>query len=134
MRATSAVSRPGSRYYAAAQLGFTLQFTGPVAAIVWLPVGVGIAGLYIGGLELWPGVLLGDMLADNAGQIPLAADVAQTVGNVLEVVVAVLILRYWSTGAVLRRRSRRWQRRRWPSRRVSRSAPPSAASPSALPA
>ena len=81
-------------YYAAAQLGFTLRFTGPVAAIVWLPVGVGIAFLYIGGLQLWPGVLLGDMLADNAGHIPLAADVAQTVGNVLEVVVAVLILRY----------------------------------------
>ena len=35
-----------------------------------------------------------DVLADNAAHIPLAADVAQTVGNVLEVVVAVLILRY----------------------------------------
>jgi signal transduction histidine kinase len=81
-------------YYAAAQLGFTLRFTGPVAAIVWLPVGVAIAFLYIGGLQLWPGVLLGDILADNAAHIPLAADVAQTVGNVLEVVVAVLILRY----------------------------------------
>jgi signal transduction histidine kinase len=81
-------------YYAAAQLGITLRFTGPVAAIVWLPVGVGIAFLYVGGLRLWPGVLIGDLLADNASNLPLGADVAQTAGNVLEVVVAVLILRY----------------------------------------
>jgi len=54
-------------YYGAAQLGFTLQFTGPIAAIVWLPVGVGIGGLYLGGLGLWPAVLIGDLLADQAG-------------------------------------------------------------------
>jgi signal transduction histidine kinase len=81
-------------YYAAAQLGYTLGFTGPVAAIVWLPVGVGIAFLYLGGLQLWPGVLIGDVLADNTFNTPLGADIAQTVGNVLEVVVAVLILRW----------------------------------------
>ena len=80
-------------YYAAAQLGYTLRFTGPVAAIVWLPVGVAIAYLYVGGLQLWPGVLIGDVLADSATNIPLGASVAQTAGNVLEVVVAVLILR-----------------------------------------
>ena len=32
-------------YYAAARLGYALEFAGPVAAIVWLPVGVGISGL-----------------------------------------------------------------------------------------
>jgi len=79
-------------YYGSAQLGYTLGFTGPVAAIVWLPVGVAIAFLYIGGIQLWPGVLIGDLLADHASHIPLAAGVAQTTGNVLEVVVAVLIL------------------------------------------
>ncbi|MGZ4193808.1 MAG: MASE1 domain-containing protein [Solirubrobacteraceae bacterium] len=88
------VAALAAAYYAAAQLGYTLRFTGPVGAIVWLPVGVGIAFLYVGGLQLWPGVLIGDVLADNATNIPLAADIAQTVGNVLEVVVAVLILRY----------------------------------------
>ena len=81
-------------YYAAAQLGITFRFIGPVGAIVWLPVGVGIAFLYIGGLQLWPGVLIGDVLADNATGIPHGADVAQTAGNVLEVVVAVIILRW----------------------------------------
>ena len=32
-------------YYGAAQIGYELKFTGAVAAIVWLPVGVGIAFL-----------------------------------------------------------------------------------------
>jgi signal transduction histidine kinase len=81
-------------YYAAAQLGITLRFTGPVAAIVWLPIGVGISFLYVGGLRLWPGILIGDLLVDKATSIPFPADFAQTAGNVLEVVVAVLILRY----------------------------------------
>jgi signal transduction histidine kinase len=80
-------------YYAAAQLGFTLHFTGPIAAIVWLPVGVGIGGLYLGGLGLWPGVLIGDLLADQPGSLPAGVAAAQTVGNVLEVVVAVVLLR-----------------------------------------
>ena len=52
-------------YYAAAQVGYTLKFTGAVAAIVWLPVGVGIAFLYLGGLNLWPGVVAGDHLANH---------------------------------------------------------------------
>lgn len=80
-------------YYGAAQLGFTLQFTGPIAAIVWLPVGVGIGGLYLGGLGLWPAVLIGELLADQPSPLPLGVVAAQTVGNVLEVVVAVVLLR-----------------------------------------
>jgi len=81
-------------YYAAAQLGFTLHFTGPIAAIVWLPVGVGIAGLYIGGLQLWPAILIGDVLADQHVSLPLGVVAAQTAGNVLEIIVGVVLLRH----------------------------------------
>src|ERR1700741_3291240 len=52
-------------YRAAAEIGYALQFAGPVAAIVWLPVGVGIAFLYLGGLRFWPGVLVGGLVANN---------------------------------------------------------------------
>src|SRR5829696_5612871 len=45
-------------YRGVAEIGYALQFAGPVAAIVWLPVGVGIAFLYLGGLRYWPGVLV----------------------------------------------------------------------------
>ena len=80
-------------YYGAAQIGYELKFTGAVAAIVWLPVGVGIAFLYLGGLSLWPGVVLGDLLANQYGTLPVGSAVGQTIGNTLEVLVAAYLLR-----------------------------------------
>ena len=80
-------------YYGAAKLGYELGFSGPVAAIVWLPVGVGIAYLYLRGLVFWPGVLLGDLLANDYTRLPLGSAFGQTVGNVLEVVLAAYLLR-----------------------------------------
>ena len=80
-------------YYGAAHLGYALRFSGPVAAIVWLPVGVGIAFLYLGGVSLWPGVLAGDLLVNNYSALPLGSAVGQSLGNVLEVVVATVLLR-----------------------------------------
>src|SRR4051794_29989240 len=58
-------------YRGVAQIGYELQFAGPVAAIAWLPVGVGIAFLYLCGLRYWPGVLAGDLLANDYGTLPV---------------------------------------------------------------
>jgi signal transduction histidine kinase len=80
-------------YYGSAKLGFTLGFSGPVAAIVWLPVGVGISYLYLRGLAFWPGILLGDLLANDYMRLPLGSALGQTIGNVLEVVLAAYLLR-----------------------------------------
>ncbi|HEX3687086.1 MAG TPA: MASE1 domain-containing protein, partial [Gaiellaceae bacterium] len=80
-------------YYAGAKTGYLLEFSGPVAAIVWLPVGVGIAFLYLGGIAYWPGVLIGDLLANDYSVLPLGSALGQTCGNLLEVVIAVLLLR-----------------------------------------
>jgi signal transduction histidine kinase len=79
-------------YYASAKLGYALQFSGPVAAIVWLPVGVGIAFLYYAGLKFWPGVVIGDLLVNNYSALPFGAAVGQTFGNLLEVVTATVLL------------------------------------------
>ena len=80
-------------YYGAAQVGVELKFVGPVAAIVWPPVGVGIAFLYLRGLSYWPGVLAGDLLANDYSALPLGAAAGQTLGNVLEVLVATVLIR-----------------------------------------
>jgi signal transduction histidine kinase len=80
-------------YYASARFGTTLEFSGPVAAIVWLPAGVGIAFLTLGGISLWPGVLIGDLLATNYGAQPLGSALATTGGNIVEVVVAAWLIR-----------------------------------------
>ena len=80
-------------YYGSAKIGYALEFAGPVAAIVWLPVGVGIAYLYLRGLRVWPGVLVGDLLANDYGALPVGAALGQTFGNVLEVLIAAELLR-----------------------------------------
>jgi signal transduction histidine kinase len=80
-------------YYAAAKLGFELEFAGPVAAVVWLPAGVGIAFLSLGGLRFWPGVLVGDLLANDYSVLPLGSALGQTVGNMAEVLLAALLIR-----------------------------------------
>jgi signal transduction histidine kinase len=80
-------------YWGAAQLGYALDFAGPVAAIVWLPVGVGVSALYLGGLRLWPGVLLGDLLSNDYTALPFGSALGQTAGNVLEMLAAAWLLR-----------------------------------------
>ena len=83
----------GGLYYAGAKTGYLLEFSGPVAAIVWLPVGVGISFLYLGGIAYWPGLLIGDLLANQYSVLPLGSALGQTCGNVLEVLIATLLLR-----------------------------------------
>lgn len=80
-------------YLGAAHVGYAFEFAGPVAAVVWLPVGVGIAFLYLGGPRFWPGVVLGDLLANDYAALPLGSALGQTCGNVLEVLTAALLLR-----------------------------------------
>jgi signal transduction histidine kinase len=80
-------------YYGAAKLGYELKFAGPVAAIVWLPAGVAIAFLYLGGLRFWPAVLVGDLVANDYSALPLGSALGQTLGNMLEVVGAALLIR-----------------------------------------
>ena len=82
-------------YYGSAKLGYALDFAGPVAAIVWLPVGVGISFLYLGGLRFWPGVLFGDLLANDYAALPLGSALGQTTGNVLEMLAATLLIRWF---------------------------------------
>lgn len=80
-------------YYVAAQIGYAFQFSGPVAAIVWLPVGVGIAFLYLGGMRFWPGVVIGDLLVNNYSALPVGSALVQSFGNLIEVVVAAALIR-----------------------------------------
>jgi len=46
-----------------------------------LPVGVGIAFLYLGGIAYWPGVLIGDLLANDYSVLPFGSALGQTCGE-----------------------------------------------------
>jgi signal transduction histidine kinase len=84
-------------YYAAAQVGYAFRFAGPVAALVWLPVGAGIALLYLLGPQLWPAVVLGDLLVNDYSALPIGSAVGQTFGNLVEVLGAALLLRWFAS-------------------------------------
>ena len=91
-------------YYGSAKLGFALEFSGPVAAVVWLPVGVAVAFLALFGLGFWPGALLGDLLANNYTVLHIGGAAGQTIGNLLEAVLAAwLVRRLMRTGSPLKR-------------------------------
>ena len=79
-------------YSGAAHLSFALRFAGPVSSIVWLPVGVAVAFLYMRGLRFWPAVVIGDLTVNQYSALPLGSAVGQTFGNLLEVVLAAWLL------------------------------------------
>jgi signal transduction histidine kinase len=84
-------------YYGAAKVGQALRYTGSVSAI-WPPAGVGIAALYLWGLRLWPGILIGELFVNaelyfETTGLPLVSVVGQGIGNMFEVVVGAFLLR-----------------------------------------
>lgn len=88
-------------YYGAAHVGYALAFAGPVAAVLWPPVGVAVAFLYLAGLRFWPGVVVGDLLVNNYSALPLGSAIGQTTGNLLEVLVAAVLMRRLVRGSPL---------------------------------
>jgi PAS domain S-box-containing protein len=84
-------------YYAAAKIGLRLAYLNGAVTALWPPVGVGIAALVLYGPRLWPGIVIGDLLAANYST-PLGTVMGQTAGNTLEVVVAAVILRRLTNG------------------------------------
>jgi integral membrane sensor domain MASE1 len=85
-------------YYGAARAGLRLAYLNGAVTALWPPVGVGIAALVLGGLRLWPGVVIGDLLVGDFST-PLGTVLGQTVGNTLEVVIGAFVSCGWP-GAV----------------------------------
>jgi PAS domain S-box-containing protein len=79
-------------YYGAAKLGLRLAYLNGAVTALWPPVGIGIAALVLYGPGLWPGIVIGDLLAADYST-PFGTVLGQTVGNTLEVLVAALLLR-----------------------------------------
>ncbi len=97
-------------YYATARLGLLLQLPGTNASPVWPPSGVGLAALLLFGLRLWPGIAAGAFLANlltlphTTAGVLAAATIG--VGNTLEQVAALLLIRWLAPSPALFERSR----------------------------
>src|SRR3954468_6386091 len=79
-------------YYLAGKIGLELAYLDGAVAALWPPAGLGLAVLFLSGVRLWAGIVIGDLpLRDFSS--PLATVLAQTAGNTLALVVAAIALR-----------------------------------------
>jgi signal transduction histidine kinase len=84
-------------YYVAGRIGLELAYLDGAVAALWPPAGLGLAVLFLYGVRLWPGIVIGDLwLGDYS--TPLGTVLGQTVGNTLALVVAALLLRRLTGG------------------------------------
>ena len=79
-------------YYLSGRLGLELAYLNGAVAALWPPAGLGVAVLFLYGIRLWPGILIGDLLLADFDQ-PAGTIAGQTVGNTLALVVGALLLR-----------------------------------------
>ena len=94
---TAMLALTAGTYYVAGRIGLELAYLDGAVAAVWPPAGLGLALLYLYGLRLWPGIVIGDLLLADFST-PLGTVLAQTVGNTVAIIAAVLLLRRLTDG------------------------------------
>ena len=55
-------------YYLAGRLGLELAYLDGAVAALWPPSGLGLALLFLYGIRLWPGIVIGDLLLADFAQ------------------------------------------------------------------
>ncbi len=84
-------------YYLAGRIGLELAYLDGAVAALWPPAGLGLAVLFLYGVRLWPGIVIGDLLLGDYST-PFGTVLGQTVGNTLALVIAALVLRRLTGG------------------------------------
>src|SRR5262245_65946869 len=79
-------------YFGAAKLGFVAAFAQGNVSSIWPPTGLALAALLLFGPRLWPGIVLGEFLANASAGTPLASAFGMGVGNALEALLGVALL------------------------------------------
>ena len=86
-------------YFAAAEFGLSFfALIHPSASAVWLPTGIAMAALLLGGFRLLPAVFAGAFLANVTTAGTVASSLAVAAGNGLEAVLAVTLIERFAGG------------------------------------
>jgi signal transduction histidine kinase len=93
----SSVALVAVTYYLAGRLGLAFGYLDGAVTAVWPPAGLGLAVLFLYGIRLWPGIVIGDLLLADFST-PVGTVLGQTVGNTLALVVAAMLLRRLAGG------------------------------------
>lgn len=78
------------------ELGLPFSYGNVPVGIVWLPAGVALAAILLGGYRLWPGIALGAALAGVAHGEPLVTTALNALGSTLAAVVGAWVLQAWT--------------------------------------
>ncbi len=80
-------------YVAAAKLGLSMAFVAEQVTVVWPPVGIALAALVLLGARVAPAIFVGAFVANALTSAPLPVAAGIAVGNTLEALGALWILR-----------------------------------------
>lgn len=83
-------------YLATAKMGLQFAYAHEMATLIWMPTGISLAAVLLGGYALLPGVALGTFLTVATADVPLWVAGASAVGNTLEAFVGVFTLRRYA--------------------------------------
>jgi PAS domain S-box-containing protein len=82
-------------YVVTARIGLDVFAVSGFATVVWVPSGIALAALVLGGYRLWAGVAIGAFVANASAGAPVWAALGIAFGNTLEALVgAFLLLRF----------------------------------------
>jgi integral membrane sensor domain MASE1 len=80
-------------YIGAAKLGLALSVAHGVITPVWPPTGIALAALLLLGPRYWPAITLGAFVSNVTSGVSADVALAISIGNTLEALVAVYLLR-----------------------------------------
>src|SRR5690349_16757603 len=80
-------------YFVTARLGLSLAVITRQVTAVWPPTGIALAAVLIFGYRVWPAILVGAFLVNAMSFEPLGTALGIGVGNTLEAVTGVYLLR-----------------------------------------
>lgn len=80
-------------YRLGVMVGLSMAYVQPNASPVWPPTGIAMAGLLLFGWNLWPAITLAVFLGSIITGAPIALSAGMAVGNTLEALAIVYILR-----------------------------------------
>ena len=93
LRYTTQLAAVAIAYLGAAKLGLLAAVAQEVVSSAWPPSGVALATLLLLGLRYWPGIAVGALLLNWTAGVPVVGAAGIALGNTLEAVSAVWLLR-----------------------------------------
>jgi len=87
-------------YLTAAKLGLKYTVIGQTVTLLWLPSGIALVAVLIGGYRMWPGIALGAFIANAGTGVPIITLSVITLGDTLEPLFGALLLRRWNNFSV----------------------------------